>query len=527
MDTEFDPSSITTYPTEVFNPNDSIVFVNPGPGLYNNNGIATLWHDHYVEEYTIGGNLSYYSKNAKNKLQIGTDVKLQEMQWIDIVRPWIGAPINLPDGSTTQSFRLGDYSDIWKVNPTLGSIYVTDRLKYIGLIAEVGFRFEYWMTGAYVDDAVNNPDAPIRDEVRNAYMDETFGIAGRRVKARLLPKVSASFPVSENQMLFFNYSHSTKYPHPSYIYAGLDPFYTDRSAISQVGNPNLNPEVDISYELGLKSQLTSNDALNINAYWKDKYDFITATSILLEDQTGRETRRTMRINSDYARIRGIEVAYIKRIGKWFSGQISVSYSAATGQSSSSSETIRDIVATGNRETTQELPLAWDSPLDAKLFTVFTYNQPEGMWGVKGLNQMSAYFEAIYRTGKRYTPYIYQGDEPVSGRPIYEINSDPSARYSELGTPLFWINMNAKKWWTIKETELALTIEVTNVLNRKNAAIINPVTGKAYEAGDPVPSEWRDPSYIDPRDPRSYGIPSDDPSRYYKQRHFLVGIEFRL
>ena len=93
-----------------------------------------------------------------------------------------------------------------------------------------------------------------------------------------------------------------------------------------IGNPDLNPEVDISYELGLKSAITSNDALNITAFWKDKYDFITSSSILIEDVTGKEVSRTIRINGDYARVRGVEVSYLKRIQKWFSGSISLSLS---------------------------------------------------------------------------------------------------------------------------------------------------------------------------------------------------------
>ena len=53
VDTEFDPGSIVEYPVTIFNPDDEVVFVQPGPGLSNNDGIATLWHDHYVIEYTV------------------------------------------------------------------------------------------------------------------------------------------------------------------------------------------------------------------------------------------------------------------------------------------------------------------------------------------------------------------------------------------------------------------------------------------------------------------------------------------
>lgn len=527
VNTEFDPESIVTYPAEIFNPDDSIVFVNPGPGLYNNGGIATLWHDHYVLEYTVKAIGSLYSKDTRNKIYFGTEIKPSELQWIDITRPWIGAPIQLANGEYTQSFRLGDISDAWKVNTLSGAFFLSDKLKYLGLIAEAGLRLEYWFPGKFVDDAVANADAPIADAFRQAYYEDTYAFGQRRYKMRLLPKFSASFPVKENQVLFFNYGHSTIAPHPSYIYTGLDPYYADRSTLGFIGNPDLNPEVDISYELGLKSQITLNDALNVTAFWKDKYDFITSSTILIEDVTGREVSRTIRINSDYARVRGVEIAYLKRIQKWFSGNISFSYSIATGQSSSANDVLEEILATGNSTTTTEVPLAWDSPIDAKAYAIFTQSNDKGLFNKKFLDDMTLYFETIFRTGKRYTPYELTGYEQVSGRPVYEIVSDPEKKYSEIGASGFWINLNYKKWWMLKTTELAFTLEVTNLLNNKNAAIINPVTGRAWEPGDAVPSEWRDPAYIDPRDPRSYGTPPENPARYYEQRHILLGLSVKL
>lgn len=527
VNTEFDPESIVTYPATVFNPDDSIVFVNPGPGLYNNGGIATLWHDHYVLEYTIRASANIYSKDTRNKLFFGTELKPQEYQWIDITRPWIGAPIQLADGTYSQSYRLGDISDVWKVNPLSGALFISDKLKYLGLIAEAGLRLEYWFPGKFLDDAVADPTTTIADAFRDAYYNDSYGLGERRFKMRLLPKFSASFPIKENQVLFFNYGHSTVMPHPSYVYTGMDPYFADRSTLGFIGNPDLNPEVDIAYELGLKSSITSNDAINVTAFWKDKYDFITSSTVLIEDATGREVARTIRINSDYARVRGIEVAYLKRVQKWFSGSISLSYSIATGQSSSASEALGNILATGNSETSIETPLAWDSPIDAKTYLIFMLDNDKGAFGKTWVNKMTFYTEAIYRTGKRYTPYELTGYEAISGRPIYEIVSDPVKRYSEIGASNFWLNITYKKWWDLKTTQLAFTFELTNVINTLNTAIVNPVTGEAYTYGDPVPSEWRDPAFIDPRDPRSYGTPPDNPARYYEQRHLLLGLSWKF
>ncbi len=527
VNSEFDPSSIVTFPSQSFNHSDSIFFVLPGPGLYNNDGIATLWHDHYVEEYTLKSSATFYSKNTSNRFYLGGELKRREMQWIDIIRPWIGAPIQLPDGNYTQSFRLGDLSDAWKVVPVRGAFYISDKYKFRGLIADLGLRYEYWFAGKYVDDAIENVDAPIADEIRKEYLKHTVNIFGSRMKMRLLPKVAASFPIKENQVMYFNYGHSMVESHPSYIYTGLDPYYSDRSTLARVGNPDLNPEVDISYELGLKSQISNNDALNVSAYWKDKYDFITSSTIYLKDATGREVARTIRINADYARVRGFEIAYLKRIAKWFSSQLSFSYSAATGQSSSASQSLSQILATGNSVSTKETPLAWDSPVDAKGFAIFTVNKTKGIFNSKFLNHFTFYSEAIFRTGKRYTPYLFEGYEPYSGRPVYNIDGNPEHQYQLISVPSFWLNATLRKWVVIKRTDLAFTLEMTNILNTKNPLIINPVTGNAYSAGDAVPSEWRDPNFIDPRDYRSFNTPPDNPARFDAPFHFTIGIAIKF
>ena len=68
----------------------------------------------------------------------------------------------------------------------------------------------------------------------------------------------------------------------------------------------------------------------------------------------------------------------------------------------------------------------------------------------------------------------------------------------------------------------LGFEVRNLLNNKNAQIINPVTGRAYEFGDPLPVSDRDPNYPDPT---NNGIPPFDPARYMQPTQFFVNVSY--
>lgn len=546
VDGEFDPASIVVAPVRLFDDfSREFYYVLPGPGFSNNGGIAAMWHDHFAEETTLRGSLTHFLGKRENRINIGFEMKFQDYQWIDINRPWVGAPIEIASGVFTETFRLGESADIWRVKPSKGAFYVSDQVRYQGLIANIGLRLDYWFPGAYVDDAVANPDALIPDQIREAYYNSTYNFFGNRFKLRLLPRMSVSFPVRENQVLFFNYGHQARTPHPTFLYAGLDPFYQNRSFLANLGNPNLDQEVDVSYEIGVRNQLTANDALNVSAFWRDKYDFITSERIIVRDATGRDVERAYRVNGDFARVRGLEATYIKRHQDWFFGQMSVTYSRAEGLSSTTNDALQNIIAGGQSIGNNiETPLAWDRPWDIKSNVTFTYDRKnDPMFNVRAFNQMKLYMAATYRSGQRYTPFLYKGLErnPVTGvanwRPIYEVDTNPNKRFSKIGEPWFWMDLNFQKWHYVGRTKFTAFLEVTNLLNNKNAAIINPVTGKAFKTDYPtdparlvtlrddrsydLPSNVRDPRYVDPR---NNSAPSYlNPANFLEQRHIMFGI----
>ncbi len=548
VDSELDPTSNVPFPANLFvdsagDPIDpNALFVLPGPGLINNGGIATRFHDHFAEEWTTKITYTRFSEDKNNRTTAGLEMKLNDYQWIDVIRPWVGAPIGTTEGASSD--RLGESSDIWRVKPRRGAIFGNHQIRYRGLIANFGARFEYWSPGQYVDDLIDDERAPILDTIREAYKNSTINFFGLRTKFRLLPKVRVSFPIKENRVMFFNYGHSTKLPHPTFVYTGLDPFFQDRSFFADLGNPNLDPEVDISYELGLRTQFSSNDALTLTAFWRDKFDFITVESIVVPDPTGREVSRAFRVNGDFARVRGIEASYLKRVGDWLQGRVSGSFSRATGLSSTNNEALSQFLANGDIDNTSETPLAWDRPLDLKGSITLSRFKSTPFLGIPGLNQIKTYVAATFRSGQRYTPVIFRGNEvnPFTGaqdwRPIYEADSDPSKRFSEIGASWFWVDFSFEKSIDVAGTTVALTLEITNLFNQKNAVIINPVTGRAYPDVNAstdfvalrgntefdVSGGTRDPRF---EDPSTSGLPPFNPARFMAQRHIMLGAAFRF
>ena len=518
----YTPASIVKDPVTLYNPKDSFIYVNPGPGLYNNGGISTVWHDHYVDNYNLKLKFNYIPENPVHYFTFGLEHTQEEYQWVDVTSPWIGAPVKVNDTVFTPSNSVGATSDIWHVKPVQGGLFAQDLITYKGILATIGLRYNYWAAGTYVDDAINNPKAPILAAVRESYLNHTVDVFGLRFKSRLLPKLRVSFPVTENNVLYFNYGHSMELPHPRFIYAGLNPVYQDQSFLSNLGNPDLNPEITVSYELGLKSQINRDFAYSLVAFYNDKFDYIVGKTALVADQTGHLTERTFYVNQDYARIRGIELTVSRRIGKSLTAVFNGSYQIATGKSNSALESVLQIEQNGFVSTSKEQYLAWDRPYDLKFSLIYILDSNVIGPRYKAFRDIHFFLNSHFQSGIRYTPYQAAGTDHF-GRVMYEqIQSQP---YANIGTPWFWTDLKITKDIRIgKSNFLSISIEARNIFNNKNAEIIDPVTGRAYQNGDPVPYSQIDPRYLNPN---SSGLPPTDPSRYLPPTQILYGIAFKF
>ncbi|MBL4708788.1 MAG: TonB-dependent receptor [Flavobacteriales bacterium] len=523
IDQIYNERSIVTDPITIFNPGDDILFVLPGPGLVNNGGITPVWHDHYAREYTLKAKFTRYSKSQKNKLSFGVEHKSTEYQWVDVSSPWIGAPIQINDSTVSPSTSVGSSNDIWKVNPFNGGLFVSDEIRYRGIIATIGARLNYWAPGKFADDAVADPSSPVIDQVRKDYEDKTFGMFGYRMKARLLPKINVSFPVTENNVLYFNYGHSMRLPHPRFIYAGLDPEFQDRSFLSNLGNPDINPEVNISYEVGYKTQITKDIGLTLAAFNNNRFDYIVQRRVIVNDQTGRPVTKRMYINQDYARIFGLEGGVSIRYAKYFRSFLNLTYQVARGKSNSARESGLQIEQNGAVDLSSEQYLAFDRPWDITVGFIFNSDSTFKIRG-KSISGLRVFMSFNFVSGFRYTPYEQDGVNAI-GRPLFVQLDD---RYLEKKSrPWFQSDLKiSKNYWFTKARKSGITVslEVRNLLNLKNSQIINPITGKAYENGDDVPNEWRDPRFVGPAES---GTPPDDPSRYLAPRQVLYGVSFKF
>jgi len=500
------PQDIVRYPVQYYNRGTDTVGVVPGDGFYDI-GSPTVWRDHSVDELTFKFDLTNFF-TERNKFKSGAEMRFQTLQMADLTNPWVKP--------------LGYDNDIYTVHPALGVLYAQDNITISGMILNFGLRLDYWAPGKYVDAIASDTSASliVSPGLREQYLKNTFSLFGRRFKARLSPRLGVSHPVSDNQSLFFSYGHFSKFPRPQFVYSKLDRTRVRSSLL--VGNPDLGPETTVSYELGLRNQLTGNDVLTVTAYYKDIFDYITAKTVQRISQYGGAQYYLTYLNSDYGRVRGVEVEYKKRIGNWFRGSANGSYSIATAKSSTPNEEIVRLQQ-GEPENIKEMPVIWDRPVQVSVNLNFTVPPGEPLFDVKPLDDLNLFIRAFFQSGKRYTPQKFSGYDASTGRPL--LIDDITRINEKVGANWFYIDMNLEKSFDLGIGRFIASVEVQNLLDRKNSQIINPATGRAYEYGDPTPASYNDPLY-----PQLTGDISPfpyNPARYLNPRTLRFGLSYQF
>ncbi|MBS1262612.1 MAG: Protein oar [Calditrichaeota bacterium] len=477
---------------------DGEVNVKYGDGLWDG-GNSDTWHDHYNDTWQLRGNITS-RLNDRHEMKAGLEYEQTKLQLVSIHDPWVAST----------AFG-GDY-DMYHALSEAGAFFVQDRIEFKGMIANVGLRLDWWRPGQYVEDAIEDPEIiTLTPEARRLFEEETVDIFDRRIKMHLSPRLGVSHPVTDNDVLFFSYGHFSQRPKYAHVYAKLRSY--SPSTYQLFGNPNLNPQTTVAYELGIKHRFTGDKVVELVAFNKDLFDYATSFNVRSTNPRLGNISYYQYFNIDYARVRGLEVRFRARQGRYLTGNADFAYQIATGKSSSANAEIQAAAETTvGEKTLGEEYLAWDRPFNASvtLWLRIPEKDPPRWFGFRWPSRWGGSVRWEGGSGKRYTPAKLTNN----GQDLLETGD----RYSEVAK--WWNTVDLRLWkeFTLDDgLDLRLFAEVLNVFDFKKPTQINPLTGEPYEQGDPAPRQWENPQ----------GFIIVDPSRYEAPRQVFFGMSLRF
>lgn len=311
--------------------------------------------------------------------------------------------------------------------------YLQDKIELETIILQLGIRFDYFDAR---DSTFTNKINPVKDKRATP-------------KYQVSPRLGISFPITDQGYIHFSYGHFFQMPPFSYLYRNPD-LKHPAGEVERFGNPDLDAEKTVGYELGLQQQLTATTAVDVTMFYKNILNWLSSEYNYI-DNIFRYTRY---ITQDFGNVRGVTVAFTQRTNVGLSVNFDYTYEFAEGNSSRPDEAYYDNQTIPPIESEKKVvPLSWD--------VRHTANATVSYLSQRGLG---ASLIIKYSSGLPYTPTI-QGlrwAEENSGRKPVHFTSD----------------LQMFKTFNIAGQRITATLKVYNLFDRLNERYVFTDTGRA-------------------------------------------------
>ena len=289
------------------------------------------------------------------------------------------------------------YHNAYVRKPIQYAAYIQDKIEYENVVMNFGIRYDFFDSRYEYSPNVFVPDGP-REKAKP--------------KHQISPRLGVSFPITDKGIIHFSYGHFFQMPTFANLYTNPE-FETNLYSSTPIfGNANLNPEKNISYEIGLQQQLTDNLAFNVTGFYKDVRDLLA----LEVTRISGEKVYQRYVNKDYGNIKGITFSLTKRRTKtdMLGFTLDYTFQTAEGNDNNSDAFFLDLMS-GRESEKQVVYLGWDQ--------THTLN---GSLQIGVENDWTASLIGRLGTGLPYTPYVVEnsiGMKTNSGRKPTQMSVD--------------------------------------------------------------------------------------------------------
>ncbi len=261
------------------------------------------------------------SVNSTTTLKGDLTTQLGEHNQVKAGFQFIYDDLDINSGTYSPSMSTWTRSMVYHVYPYRVGAFLQDKLEFEGFIANLGLRLDHSNPNGDVYDL--SPYDPFYSQGLGSTIEQTAPREPVKAQTYLSPRIGISHPITEDSKLYFNYGHFVSEPSSSMR------FRLQRESnglVTYIGNPGMQLEKTISYELGFAQSLMDQYLINIAAYYKDVNH---QPGWVYYQNLNTSVHYYSASSNNYADIRGFELTLTKVSGSWLSGFLNYTYDVQT------------------------------------------------------------------------------------------------------------------------------------------------------------------------------------------------------
>jgi outer membrane receptor protein involved in Fe transport len=357
-----------------------------------------------------------------------------------------------------------------------------------------------------------------------------------------MPRISFSFPISDEALFFAHYDVLTQRPSSSYFVSPLTYYYFNDIS-GAIANPNLKPMQTVDYELGFTQKLNNTSSFTITAYYREIRNMIQMyrlTGAYPKDYTSYS-------NLDFGTTKGLTAEYDLRRTKnvRVRANYTLQYANMTGASTTTASALINAGVPNLRST---FPTGFDRrhmlglTVDYRFSSGKKYDGPvinREKSGKTPIQLLANAGVSMTVTGGSGAPYTASRtvSSPISGgnnllEGTYFGSRMPASFKIDLRADKdFYFTLGGnKEGKTGREAFVNVYVNVTNLLNSKNILQVYNATGDPDDDGYLTSSKYQQEirNQLDPEAfIQMYQIYVNRGSHYSTPRQIKVGASFNF
>lgn len=195
-------------------------------------------------------------------------------------------------------------------------------------------------------------------------------------QVNVMPRISFSFPISENALFYANYDVLTQRPLNGNRLNLIDYLFIENNT-GVINNPDLKPETTIEYAIGFKQKISKRSAIELNAFYREMRDQITTVRV---SEAYPRTYLTFD-NLDFGTVKGLTLTYDLRRTKNIQLRLAYTLQFADGTGSNSTTSL-NLVNAGFPNLRVIQPLDFDQRHNIVLSADYRFSQGKDYNGPK-------------------------------------------------------------------------------------------------------------------------------------------------